>query len=167
MPDPVGQYQNSSDAPVLTVGGEAEVRREWRQGWMLGVNYSYQHSQYVGVGADALRRVPNSPEHLASLRGAMPIIGRALMLSTRFSFESFRYDSNEDGASPDPQGHTDNAFLWDIVFSGQEQRAGLRYALGLYNALDWRYSVPVASYFAVRSVPQNGRTLLLQVGVNY
>ncbi len=89
------------------------------------------------------------------------------MLATRFSFESFRYDSNEDGAAPDPQGHTDNAFLWDIVFSGQEQRAGLRYALGLYNALDWRYNVPVASYFAVRSVSQNGRTLMLSLGVNF
>ncbi|MFO0646988.1 MAG: TonB-dependent receptor [Polyangiales bacterium] len=167
MPDPVGQYQNNANAPVLTVGGEVEVRREWRQGWMLSANYSYQHSQYVGQGATDLRRVPNSPEHLASLRGAMPIIGRALTLATRMSFESFRYDSNEIGSSPDPQGHTDNAFLWDVVFSGQEQRAGLRYALGLYNALDWRYNVPVASYFAVRSVPQNGRTLMLSLGVNF
>ncbi len=168
MPDPVGQYQNSSDAPVLTVGGEAEVRREWRQGWMLSASYSYQHSAYLEAnGANNLRNVPNSPEHLASLRGAMPILGRALMLATRMSFEGPRWDSNEATALPVAQGRTDAAFIWDVVFSGQEQRAGLRYALGLYNALDWRYNVPVASFFAVRSVPQNGRTLLLSLGVNF
>ncbi len=165
MAPAVGQYQNVSSA-VLTVGGEAEVRREWRQGWMLSASYSFQRSQYVGAGAESLRHVPNSPEHLASLRGAMPIIGRALTLSTRMSFESFRYDANESAASTDEQGHTDNAFIWDVVFSGQEQRAGLRYALGLYNALDWRYSVPLASFFAPRTIAQNGRTLMLSLGIN-
>ena len=34
----------------------------------------------------------------------------------------------------------------------------------LYSALDWRYSVPVStSLFAVRSVPQNGRTVMLSL----
>ena len=166
MPAPVGQYQNVN-SPVLTVGGEVEFRREWRQGWMFNAMYSFQRSEYVGSAATTLRRVPNSPEHIASVRGAMPIIGRALVLATRFSFESFRYDGSEAASSPDPQGHTDNAFIWDVMFSGQEQRAGLRYSLGIYNVLDWRYSVPVASFFTARSVPQNGRALMLSLGVNF
>ena len=167
MPDPVGQYQNGG-APVLTIGGEAELRREWRQGWMFSASYSYQRSQYIGAAASSLREVPNSPEHLASVRGAMPIVGRQLMLSTRFSFEGPRWDANEtnDAATP-PQGRTDPALIWDLVLSGQEQRAGLRYALGLYNALDWRYSLPVASFFPMRTVSQNGRTVMASLGINF
>jgi outer membrane receptor protein involved in Fe transport len=166
--DDISQYQNSSDAPVLTVGGEAELRREWRQGWMLSASYSFQRSLYLEAnGVDNLRNVPNSPEHLASLRGAMPILGRQLMLSTRISFEGPRWDRHDKTEDTTAQGRTDPGLLWDVVFSGQEQRAGLRYALGLYNILDWQYSLPVAALFAPRAVPQNGRTLFLSVGLNF
>ena len=53
------------------------------------------------------------------------------------------------------------------MLSGQEQRAGFRYALGLYNALDWRYDVPVSSLIQPRTVRQNGRTILASLGVNF
>jgi outer membrane receptor protein involved in Fe transport len=181
VPDPmdamrtVTQYRNSSDAPVLTLGAELELRREWRQGWMFAVNYSYQRARYLETGdQDLLREVPNTPEHLASIRGAMPIVGRQLMLSSRLSFEGPRWDRNEINPAPgsmdalEPQRRTDPAAIWDVVLSGQEQRAGLRYSLGLYNALDWRSTVPAGSLFpSVRTVAQNGRTLLASVGVNF
>jgi outer membrane receptor protein involved in Fe transport len=165
----VTQFQNSSDAPVLTVGGEVELRREWRQGWMFAASYSFQRSQYLEAnGADNLREVPNSPEHLASVRGAMPIVGRLLMISTRFSFEGPRWDRNDaNGAMAEEQRRTDPALIWDLVLSGQEQRAGFRYALGLYNALDWRYNVPVSSVIQPRTITQNGRTVLASLGVNF
>jgi outer membrane receptor protein involved in Fe transport len=35
------------------------------------------------------------------------------------------------------------------------------WALGLYNAFDYSYSLPVSSEFVQRTVPQSGRTLLL------
>jgi outer membrane receptor protein involved in Fe transport len=167
-PDMTVQYRTSSEAPVLTVGGEAELRREWRQGWMFSASYSFQRSQYIESGGMSTRRhVPNSPEHLASLRGAMPILGRALTLGTRLSFEGPRWDRNDIASDPTPQQQTDPALVWDIVLSGQEQRAGLRYALGVYNILDWRYSVPTATgIFPASQIAQNGRTLLLSVGLN-
>ena len=167
LPDMTVQYRTSSEAPVLTVGGEVELRRDWRQGWMFALTYSYQRSQYLEQnGANARREVPNSPEHLASLRGAMPILGRALTLSSRVSFEGPRWDRHDSNADMSPQNQTDPALLWDIVLSGQEQRAGLRYALGVYNVLDWRYSVPTAAFFPASTISQNGRTLLLSVGLN-
>jgi outer membrane receptor protein involved in Fe transport len=168
MPTDVAQYQNSNNAPVLTLGGELEFKREWRQGWMFSASYSFQRSRYLETnGADNLREVPNSPEHLASLRGAMPIVGRQLMLASRFSFEGPRWDSNEAQDPMTVQGRTDPAFVWDVMFSGQEQRWGLRYSLGLYNALDWKYSVPVAAFVPVRSIAQNGRSVMLSLGVNF
>jgi outer membrane receptor for ferrienterochelin and colicin len=157
------QYQNSP-ATVLIVGGETEVRREWRQGWMLAASYSYQKAQYTGGGA--LRDVANSLEHLTSFRGAMPIIGRTLMGMTRVSVEGPRPDRNENATDP-PQGHADPGVVWDLVLSGEVERMGLHYNLGVYNALDWRYSIIPSGEFRQRQIVQNGRTFLASVTLSF
>jgi len=157
------QYQNSP-ANVVIVGGETELRREWRQGWMLAGTYSYQKAQYTGGGG--LRDVANSLEHVASVRGAMPIIGRTLMGMTRLTIEGPRPDRNEnptDGA----QETTDTGVVWDIVFSGEIEKMGLRYNVGTYNALDWRYTVIPSGEFRQRQIVQNGRTFLASVTVAF
>jgi outer membrane receptor protein involved in Fe transport len=172
--DPEGygyQYQNTN-SPVATAGLEAELRREWQGGWMLAASYSYQRSKYVASASlgdvieqkanAALREVPNAPEHLASLLGSVPISSRAfgsLSASTRLTFTSARFDRNDQVSDP-PQGHTEPALLWDVVLSGTEARWHVSYALGIYNAFDWRWSVPVSPEFRQTTIPQSGRTLL-------
>ncbi|MBX3227501.1 MAG: TonB-dependent receptor [Labilithrix sp.] len=155
----VVQYQNSP-ANVVIIGGETEVRREWRQGWMLAGTYSYQKAQYTGGGA--LRDVANSIEHIASVRGAMPIIGRTLMAMTRLTIEGPRPDRSESTSDP-PQARTDPGVVWDLVLSGEVEKMGLRYNLGAYNALDWRYSIIPSGEFRQRQIVQNGRTFLASV----
>jgi outer membrane receptor protein involved in Fe transport len=171
------QYQNTS-APVETLGAEAELRREWKDGWMVAATYSYQRSKYAvaspGIG-DLLvqnqnpgyREVPNAPEHLASVTGALPVVARALVASTRLTFNGARwdrYDQPFDPKNPNqptpPQGHTEPVVLWDVVLSGAEQRVGVFYAVGVYNAFDWRWSVPVSPEFLQTTIPQSGRTFL-------
>jgi outer membrane receptor protein involved in Fe transport len=173
--DPL-HYQNSP-ATVLTVGAEVEIRREWRHGWMLGTSYSVQRSRYLASTAadDAftmrpnpeLREVPNAPEHLVSVRGAVPILSRALLASTRLAMESGRYDRHEEVSDPVRQSKTDAAIIWDLVLSGEEQRWGLRYAIGIYNAFDWRYSAPVSNEFRQNTIAQNGRTFLASCGATF
>lgn len=163
-------YGNTG-SPVGTLGGEAEIRRDWKEGWMVSASYSFQKSRYLKSGtlgdivgfkqAADLREVPNSPSHLASLKGAVPIIGRALLLMNRVSIEGPRADRNDrEGAGLPPQRETPSAFLWDIVFSGSEPRWGLSYAVGVYNAFDTRWAVPVSAEFRQTTMPQNGRTFL-------
>jgi outer membrane receptor protein involved in Fe transport len=169
------QYQNTS-APVETLGAEAEVRREWKDGWMVAASYAYNRSKYVASTSTSdllsqrqnagYREVPNAPAHVASAMGAVPILSRALVASTRLSFNSSRWDRYDQpvdpvtGAPTPPQGHTDPVVLWDIVLSGTEQRWGLSYAFGVYNAFDWRWSVPVSPEFLQTTMPQDGRTFL-------
>src|SRR5207253_899776 len=43
-------YENSN-APVVAVGGEAELRRDFKQGWMVAASYSVQHSRYLSSAA--------------------------------------------------------------------------------------------------------------------
>jgi len=165
--DPL-QYVNER-APIATVGAELGLRRDWRQGYMLAVSYSWQRSRFLsGRSLSSLlafeqsadfRRVANSPEHLGSIKGALPILGRAVTLASRLSVESGRFDRNEHRGD-DPQGKTDAFAIWDIVVTGREARYGFSWAAGVYNAFDWRYSLPVSVEFPQRVIPQDGRSFI-------
>ena len=65
------------------------------------------------------------------------------------------------------QGKSEPSLVWDFVFSGQEPKWGLNYAVGVYNAFDWRYATPLSAEFRQRSLVQNGRTLLATAGVTF
>ncbi len=192
------QYRNSL-FPVLVVGGEAELRREWRQGWMFGASVTVQYAQYLNkeevltgvtgsactdVGgtvegancrAVAVRDVPNSPRVLASVRGAIPIIGRTLMVMSRLSFEGGRPDGqyrNYDSSGTTPaalpaQGSTTPGVIWDLVFSGEIERVGVRYAVGAYNVLGWQYDTVPSGEFIQRTIMQPGRSFLASLSVTY
>jgi outer membrane receptor protein involved in Fe transport len=170
------QYQNT-DTPVGTFGGELEVRREWKEGWMLAASYSLQQSRYLAAeGIDALltldrspdyREVPNSPMHLASLKGAAPLFGRDLTLMNRLTYEGPRYDVDDAADSATTQTRTDGSLIWDIVISGREARWGLDYSLGVYNAFDSQAHVPVSDEFRQRSIPISGRSFLAALGLTF
>lgn len=160
MPD-LTQYQNTN-VPVMTLGAEAELRREWRQGWMLSAAYAFQRSQYVEpAGQNNLRNVANAPEQLLSLRAAAPVVPELFTLMTRLSVEGPRWDRNERADDP-AQGRTETAVVWDLALSGRAQRWNVRYAVGVYNAFDWRYTAPVSVEFPsnFNRIVQSGRTFL-------
>lgn len=166
--DPL-HYVNSQ-APIGTFGAELGLRRDWRQGYMLAVSYSFQRSRFLNdtsLGAllrfeqsPEFRRVANAPEQLASVKGALPLLGRALTLGSRLSVEGGRFDRNERSGD-EPQGQSDAFAIWDVVLSGREERIGFAWAAGVYNAFDWRYSLPVSAEFPQTSIEQDGRTFML------
>jgi outer membrane receptor protein involved in Fe transport len=172
--DPL-HYLNS-DAPLATVGAEVGVRREWRQGWMVGASYGFSHARFVKSESlgdvltlkknEARRQVANAPAHLATVKGAVPILARQLLAATRLTVEGPRFDRYET-VGEDPQGHTSPVVLWDVVLSGNEARWGVAYALGVYNAFDWRYALPVSPEFAQRAIAQDGRTFLASAEVAF
>lgn len=169
-------YYVNSGTPLVSVGGEIAVRREWRQGWMLQAMYGYQHSEYLASQsssdlfglkkAPGTRNVANSPEHQASIKAAAPILSRGLTAATRVTLEGLRYDRYENAGDP-TQGKTNPAVIWDIILSGREERWGLGYSIGAYNVGDWRYSFPVSSEFTQRAIQQNGRTFLASADVTF
>jgi outer membrane receptor for ferrienterochelin and colicin len=168
-------YENS-EAPLATFGAEAELRRDWRQGWMLSVSYGLSYARFlasesfgdvVALKKDpAHQHVANAPAHLAALKGAAPIISRQLVAATRITVEGPRYDRNEEAADG-TQDKTPAVVLWDIVLSGEEARWGLKYSLGVYNAFDWHYELPVSSEFQQRTIAQDGRTFLASAEVAF
>ncbi len=166
----------NSSAPLATVGGELALRRDWRQGWMVSASYGYTYARYLASSSlgdllaferDVTRRqVPNAPAHLASVKAAAPIVGRAVTFGTRVTLEGERFDRFENAGDPE-QRSTDAAVLWDVVLSGREERWGLGYAAGVYNAFDWQWFSPVGTALRQRTIEQNGRTFLLSADATF
>lgn len=170
------RFENTT-TPVGTLGGELEARRDWKEGWMVAATYSFQRSQYLASKSlgdlfelersPDYREVPNAPMHLASVRGAVPILSRALTLMNRISLEGQRYDSNDRTSDPGIQTRTGAALIWDFVFTGLEKRWGLSYSVGVYNAFDSRARQPVSTEFRQRSIPIAGRSLLASASLSF
>jgi outer membrane receptor for ferrienterochelin and colicin len=165
VPPPPGQeascthYDNSPSAS-LAVGGDVEVRREWRRGWMLGAMYGYQRIQSLDPKLQD-PRVISAPEHLASLRGVAPVVRGLVSLAVRATLEAprrIRADSEE---------LTRPGAIVDVAASGSIRELGLRYTAGIYNVAGWRSQVPVTETFLSRTIPQNGRTFLFDLMGNY
>ena len=153
-------YENS-ELPVLLAGADAEIRRDFRQGFMVSASYGYQVSRYVDRPDLADTRLINAPEHLASMRAVVPLVRELASAALRVTLEAPRRISLDDSAT------TDASVIADIAVSGFARRFGLRYTAGLYNVTDQRWDVPIAGTFASRTMPQNGRTFLLDLAVAY
>ncbi len=171
------QFQNSK-APVLVLGAEAEIRREWREGWMLAASYTLQRAQYLQD--TNLREVPNYPSHMGSVKGSVPIIGRTLIATTRVTVESPRFDrankeidigcdaANVGTAAPcASQGTTTPSAVWDLVFSGDLERYKMRYSVGVYNLLDWKYDAVPSAEYTQRTIRQKGRTVMANINISF
>ncbi|MFO0762272.1 MAG: TonB-dependent receptor [Byssovorax sp.] len=155
----LARYANS-DVPALIAGGEVELRREWRQGWMVSGSYGYEHAQLLG-SFSSNNRLINAPEHLASVRGVVPLVSDLASLGLRTTLEApRRIDFESDDL-------TRTAFIADLTVSGAVKRYGLSYVLGVYNVLDARYENPVSLVYLSRTIRQNGRTFLANVTVTY
>ncbi|MBM4395939.1 MAG: TonB-dependent receptor, partial [Deltaproteobacteria bacterium] len=146
---------NATDA-LWTAGAEAEVRREFRGGWLVSAQYSFQRSRFGGIDGTEPQ---NAPEHIAALKLVAPIAGRALRVATRAAFETGRLDRFGD--------RTPRALVWDLALSGEVAAAHLRYAVGARNLLDWRYSHPLGEEVDDPRRLQPGRTLFAELGFFY
>jgi len=149
-------FVNRSEG-LWTLGGELEVRREFRRGWMLAAQYSYQRTRLDDpFGGD---RIANSPEHLASARGVFPLFTRQLRLATRLTFDGGRLDRLAE--------MTERAVVWDLTLSGEAPVLGLEYAAGVRNLLDWRYAYPVGEDVQDVTLRQSGRFFVVDVSLAF
>ncbi len=153
------RYENEA-ANVLSVGGDVEVRREFRQGWLFAANYNIQHTRYL----DATLADPtlvNAPNHQGGIRMVAPLIEPYANAAVRLTVTAPRRVRLDEDLWTAP------AVLGDFVISGQVPRLGLRYAVGVYNVLDWRWDVPVTPSFTSKTMQQQGRTFALHLTASF
>jgi outer membrane receptor for ferrienterochelin and colicins len=179
----VVQYQNSP-APALNVGFDLEIRRDWRQGWMVSAFYTFQRPQFTGLDPDNPLvgaypslinnpRLINAPEHVAGMRGVVPVVADLASLGLRVSVEApRRITYNDSGGQAEgsnlPEVETTRfAAVADLTLSGNVKKFGVGYVIGVYNIGDQRYSLPITETYFSRLSPQNGRTFLANVNITY
>jgi outer membrane receptor for ferrienterochelin and colicins len=153
------RYENQQD-PLLSVGGDVELRREFRQGWFFTASYNVQHTRFLGT-TFAMPALTNAPDHQGSLKMVAPLLPPYASAAVRATFvgpRRVRQDTDE---------WTTPALLGDVVVSGQVTRLGLRYSFGVYNVLDWRWNVPVTQTFVTRTMPQQGRTFAVHLQASF
>jgi len=155
-------YKNSSvDQQML--GVDVEVRREFRAGVMAALQYGYIHARYASSPTDdptapQSTKLPNAPTNYAGFKVIFPIVSSSLNGALRAAFEDARrIDTTTTSES-------DRAVVADAVISGVLGRYGLRYAFGVYNLFNWKYSLPAVPY-ASNLMPQNGRSFMFSVTV--
>lgn len=154
--DGVLQYQNTTE-DVETLGAEAEVRRDWRGGWMLAVVQGYQHTRAGGLlDGDELT---NAPAYMASLKAAAPLLPGQVTAATRLRYETGRLQTTGD--------RTDPFVLWDLVLTGSVPSFRLDWAMGVKNLLDWQYAYPGGDEVVMAALPQPGRTAYVEGTVSF
>lgn len=152
-PQNVFRYANSP-SPAWVIGGEVEVRREWRRGIMVAGTYGYQQARILDSKL-ANPTLVNAPEHYGSARFVVPAVKDLANFGFRATMEAPR---RIDDATDD---RTDLTMIADATISGEVREVGVRYVVGLYNIADRRAQTPVATSFPSRTMPQNGRTFLV------
>jgi outer membrane receptor for ferrienterochelin and colicins len=139
------------DTKVRAIGGEWELRRDWRQGWMIALHQTWQ----IAREGDLLRGTPitNVPLQRAALKLAAPIVPSAITGSTRLIVGSPRMGW-DDTWSP-------WEILWDFTLTGDVPGLPASWGLGFRNLLDQRILHPTGIDVPDPFVPQPRRSLFL------
>ncbi|MCB9676462.1 MAG: PEGA domain-containing protein [Alphaproteobacteria bacterium] len=151
----VFRFANVDDT-VRTVGGEAEVRRSWRSGWMIAGQASFQRTR-IGSLSDGAE-FTNSPVLLASAMGAIPL-GNSVTLAQKVRGESPRLTNAGD--------LTPWACIWDVTLTGRIAEPNIQYGLGVRNLLDWRLEHPGGPDVRQDVFVQRGRDLFATVTLGF
>ena len=155
----VTRFKNTP-SPVLSVGGDVELRRDFRRGWMMSAMYGYQRVQTLDTN-ESNPLLVNAPQHLASFKGIAPILRDVASLALRLTVEAPRRIDTTSNET------TRAGLVADAAISGKIREYHFEYVIGLYNIADFRQQVPVLDTFKSRTTTQNGRTFLINVIASY
>jgi outer membrane receptor for ferrienterochelin and colicin len=147
-PKPCVVFQNAQDA-LRALGAEAGLR--WQAGRYALLDVSYGYVTLMGTFPSIQAQTPN---HLAAARLLLPIAQNVVRLSTQATYQSAR-------KSPNLPTATGEALLLGFGLSGEYEH--VRYYAGVSNLLDVTYALPVGSSLGISTVPQYGRSFLIQL----
>jgi outer membrane receptor protein involved in Fe transport len=154
---PNGQvYVNQSDR-IRSLGADAEARWEPGGGTLVSLSVTRQRVEALTPNGN----VPflNAPQTMVKARVLCPLAGTALRLGSEFVLDSGR-PFRPDGTDTD--NRTDDAFLWNLSFSGGYRPYHLHYFAGLFNVFDIRdvrAGFPTSVDYPPVLVPRYGRSL--------
>jgi outer membrane receptor protein involved in Fe transport len=157
--DPNNQlYVNGSDR-VRSIGAEAEAR--WEPGGGTLVSLSATRQRVEELAQMGNKPFLNAPETMVKARVLCPLVGTALRLGSELVLDAGR-PFRPDGSPLTDNFRTDDAFLWNLSFSGGYRPYHVHYFAGLFNVFDVRDAragFPTSIDYPPVLVPRYGRSL--------
>ena len=149
-------YANREN-PVSSMGLELELIHELRRGLTFGLTYALQRSRLGGLFSG--ESLENSPTHLVGGRAIIPVIAKAMSLTTRATIDSGRKDL---------EGRfTGAAVVWDLGVAGYIEAISADYSLTVRNLLDWQYDHPSSGQVEDARQRQPGLSLYADLSLRF
>lgn len=149
---------------LRTLGGDVEIRKEWRDGWMMSAMYGYLDARYESLPANAMTSstlIPNQPHHFASARSVVPMGRSGVDLAVRTTLEARRRIDLESDA------RTLAGCIVDVVLTGQGFDDHLDWSFGVYDLFGWQRQLPVGDNFPARTLAQPGRSVFAHISFGF
>jgi outer membrane receptor for ferrienterochelin and colicins len=147
--DGLVQFRNADR--VRTNGVEMELEGKWPHGVEARVNYALQRAENADTGAS----LTNSPEHLANLNVAGPLIPGRFSAGLDLHYVSARRTLG---------GNSLNGFIVpNLTLFSQRLMKGFDVTASLYNLFDTRYGYPGSVEHPEDALYQDGRTFRLKL----
>lgn len=150
--DPVDGLLMYRNLDMTTASGvELEVEGKLPHGIEGRISYTWQHSKNSLTNDEMI----NSPQRLAKVNVAFPVLGDALSSGIEMQYSSAR--KTRSGA----QSAAYAVVNWTLLHRGWLPGLGL--SLTAYNLFDAEYSHPASDVYAQDVIRQNGRDLRLKL----
>jgi outer membrane receptor for ferrienterochelin and colicins len=157
--DPANQYYVNHSDRVRSIGAEAEARWEPGGGTLVSLSATRQRVEELAPGGN--QPFLNAPETMVKARVLCPLVGTALRLGSELVLDSGR-PFRPDGPPLSDNFRTDDAFLWNLSFSGGYRAYHVHYFAGLFNVFDVhdaRAGFPTSVDYPPVLIPRYGRSL--------
>jgi outer membrane receptor protein involved in Fe transport len=156
----VGAILQNKSNRVRSLGAEGELRWEPGGGTLLSLSVTRQRIEEL----TSTGNLPflNAPETLVKARVLYPLVGKALRLGSELVLDSGRHFNQTDSTQPAADDRVDDAFLWNVSFSGEFRAYHLRYFAGIFNLLDARdarMGFPTSVDYPQSLIPRYGRSM--------
>jgi outer membrane receptor for ferrienterochelin and colicins len=153
--DPDGDFQPANQGGVHTKGLEFELAGKWPSGWETRLAYTVQDSR----NQNASDPVNNYPKHLPKINLIAPLIGKKVFAS----FEGQYVSERRTFLNTETAGY----FVANATLFAAKIIRGLDLSLSAYNLLDRHYADPGSAGLTQDAIPQDGRTLRVQLAYRF
>lgn len=149
--DAAGNLVYENTAKVRTRGVELELEKKWMNGPDVRFSYSYQHSEDVATG----EVLTNSPENLAKLNIAVPVVRSKIFAGIEEQYTGRRKTVNGTYAP--------GFFITNLTLFSRNLIERLDLSGSVYNLFDTSYSDPVSEEHQQNTIEQDGRTFRVKL----
>jgi outer membrane receptor for ferrienterochelin and colicins len=150
-------YVNQADR-VRSLGAEGELRWEPGGGALLSIAITRQRVEKLSATGNT--PFLNAPDMLFQARVVYPVYGPAMRLGSEVVLDSGRH-FRADTQNPN-DNRTEEAFLCNVVLSGDYRTYHLHYSVGVFNLFDVhdaRSGFPTSVDYPPTLIPRYGRSM--------